>query len=119
MTFKDLYLKPFLAYFVCYNIDMHKDPIMTNPDKYKIIFENDKVRVLQYNDNPGDKTTPHEHPDSVMITLSSFDRKLHFNDKEVEVHKEAGEASWLPAQTHVGENTGLTNTSVIFVELKQ
>src|ERR1700694_2547652 len=98
---------------------MSTDPTVTNSDKYKIVFENDKVRVLEYNDRPGDKTTPHAHPDSVMITLSSFDRKLHFDDKVAEVHKAAGEASWLPAQTHVGENTGTTYAHVIFVELKQ
>ena len=97
---------------------MHNDPAITNSDKYKIIFENDKVRVLEYTDKPGDKTTPHEHPDSVMITLSSFDRKLHFDNIVVELHKEAGETSWLPAQTHVGENIGATNTHAIFVELK-
>ena len=52
---------------------MTNDPTITNPDKYKVIFENDKVRVLEYTDKPGDKTTPHAHPDSVMITLSSFE----------------------------------------------
>ena len=97
---------------------MNTDPTVTNPDKYKVIFENDKVRVLEYKDKPGDKTTPHAHPDSVMITLSSFHRKLHFDDKELDVQKQSDEASWLPAQTHVGENTGSTDTHAIFVELK-
>lgn len=97
---------------------MNTDPTVTNPDHYKVIFENDKVRVLEYTDKPGDKTTPHSHPDSVMITLSSFSRKLHFDDKELDVQKQPNEASWLPAQTHVGENTGSTDTHAIFVELK-
>jgi beta-alanine degradation protein BauB len=98
---------------------MNQDPTVTDAEKYKIVFENDKVRVLKYADKPGDKTAPHYHPDSVMITLSSFDRKLLVDGKEVEVKKETGEASWLSAQTHVGENTGSTNTEVVFVELKQ
>ena len=98
---------------------MTNDPTITNPNKYKVIFENDKVRVLEYTDKPGDKTTPHAHPDSVMITLSSFERKLHFEGKVIDVKKKANEASWLPAQTHVGENTGSTKTHAIFVELKQ
>jgi len=37
----------------------------------------------------------------------------------VEVTKEAGEVNWLPAQTHLGENTGTSDTHVIFVELKE
>ena len=97
---------------------MDIDPTVTNSDKYKVIFENDKVRVLEYKDKPGDKTTPHSHPDSVMITLSSFSRKLHFEGKDLDVQKQSDEASWLPAQTHVGENTGSTETHAIFVELK-
>ena len=97
---------------------MDTDPTVTNADKYKVIFENDKVRVLEYKDKPGDKTTAHCHPDSVMITLSSFSRRLHFDDKELDVQKQSDEASWLPAQTHVGENTGTTDTHAIFVELK-
>ncbi len=97
---------------------MNNDPTVTNSDKYKVVFENEKVRVLEYMDKPGDKTTPHTHPDSVMITLSAFTRKLHFDNKVMDVQKESGDASWLPAQTHVGENTGSTNTHVIFVELK-
>lgn len=48
---------------------------MTNPDHYRVIFENERVRVLEYTDQPGDMTTPHEHPDRVMYTLSSFQRR--------------------------------------------
>jgi hypothetical protein len=95
-----------------------QDPTVTNPEKYKIVFENDKVRVLEYKDSPGQITKAHSHPDSVMITLSRFDRKLQKDGKEAVVHKEPGEASWLPAQTHIGENIGKTDTRAIFVELK-
>ena len=98
---------------------MNDDPVRTNSDKYKVIFENDRVRVLEYKDKPRDMTTPHNHPDSVMFTLSSFERKLHFDDKVVDVSKKSGEASWLPEQKHAGENVGNTDTHVIFVELKE
>jgi hypothetical protein len=49
---------------------------ISNPDHYKVVFENERVRVLEYSDQPGDSTTPHEHPDSVMYTLTSFRRPL-------------------------------------------
>lgn len=98
--------------------DMDMDPTTTNPDYYTVVFENDKVRVLEYRDTPGVCTTPHSHPDSVMVTLSGFDRQLTIGDKVIDVTKPAGEAGWLPAQTHIGHNTGTTDTHVIFVELK-
>jgi hypothetical protein len=97
---------------------MSMDPTSTDPDKYQTIFENDRVRVLEYRDRPGDKTRPHGHPDSLMFTLSSFRRRLSTGPDAREVDMTAGTAAWLPAQTHVGENVGSTETHVIFMELK-
>ncbi len=64
---------------------MSADPTQTDPDKYKVIFENDRIRVLEHTDRPGDRTSPHSHPDSVMYTLSSFERRLVLGDREVDV----------------------------------
>lgn len=97
---------------------MKLDPVATNPDLYRVIFENDTVRVLDYRDRPGDRTTPHEHPDSVMYTVSSFRRRLFSDSEERKVDIQAGIATWLPAQRHSGENIGDSETHVIFVELK-
>jgi quercetin dioxygenase-like cupin family protein len=97
---------------------MTADPVCTDPDKYQVVFENERVRVLEYRDLPGAKTRPHQHPDSVMYTLSGFQRRLHADQGTREVVMEAGRAYWLPAQTHSGENTGTTLTHVLFVELK-
>ena len=98
---------------------MDLDPVQTNPDHYKVVFENDRVRVLEYTDRPGDRTTPHEHPDSVMHTLSAFRRRLHSGDAHRDVEMPAGLTGWLPAQQHAGENIGDTDTHVLFVELKE
>jgi beta-alanine degradation protein BauB len=95
------------------------DPVTTNPDHYRVRFENDHVRVLEYTDAPGDRTTRHEHPDSVMITLISFRRRLHADQAHRDVHIAAGTTAWLPAQQHAGEDIGDTPTHVVFVELKE
>ena len=98
---------------------MSLDPVETNPDHYRVVFENARVRVLEYTDTPGDRTTPHEHPDSVMVTLSGFRRRLHAGDAHRDVELPAGMSGWLPAQEHAGENIGDTPTHVVFVELKE
>ncbi len=97
---------------------MSLDPAVSNPEHYTVIFENALVRVLEYTDEPGDRTTPHEHPDSVMYTLSSFRRRLYRGDAHRDVELHAGHVGWLPAQQHAGENIGDTPTHAIFVELK-
>ena len=98
---------------------MTDDPTVTDPDLYKAVFENDRVRVLEYRDTPGAKTHPHRHPDSVMYTLSSFRRRLfHEDGGSRDIEMEAGRVVWVKAQVHSGENIGETDSHSIFIELK-
>ncbi|MEP6844112.1 MAG: cytoplasmic protein [Pseudolysinimonas sp.] len=98
---------------------MAADPVVSNPGLYSVLFENERVRVLEYRDHPGQESVPHDHPDSVMVTLSSFARRLASGDQAVDVEIPAGSARWLGSQTHSGHNTGTTDTHCIFVELKE
>lgn len=99
---------------------MAQDPVMTDPDKYKTVFENERLRVLEYKDTPGARTTRHRHPDSVVYALAPFKRKLTLgNGTVVVVNKKEGEVYWAPAQEHIGENIGTTDTHVLIVELKE
>ena len=95
------------------------DPVSTDPELYHVVFENERVRVLEYLDQPGDATQPHSHPDSVMITLSSFRRRIRSGSQELEVELPAFQARWLDAQEHQGTNIGDSPTHTIFVELKE
>jgi beta-alanine degradation protein BauB len=98
---------------------MSADPTQSDPDKYKVVFENDRVRVLGYRDKPGDRTSPHRHPDSVMYTLSAFERRLIHGDQQRDVQLQAGRVNWIAAQEHSGENIGTTESHSIFGELKE
>src|SRR5512135_3124123 len=96
-----------------------QDPIVTDGDKYSVVLENERVRVLRYHDKPGDRTLQDYHPDYVLFAESSFKRRLTFPDgskKEVDVKD--GSIVWMKAHIHIGENMGDTNTEVIIVELK-
>jgi hypothetical protein len=99
--------------------DPTRDPVVTDGDKYKVVLENDRVRVLEYRDSPGQRTSPHHHPDYVLCTLSSFKRRLVLTDgREVVVESRPGQVAPGKAQSHVGENIGSTDTHVLIVELK-
>ena len=95
------------------------DPTVTDPDLYRVVFENDRVRVLEYRDQPGARTHPHTHPDSVMVTLTGFRRRVSSGGREVDVDLAAGQARWVGAQEHVGHNVGDTGTHAMFIELKE
>ncbi|MCP2322344.1 quercetin dioxygenase-like cupin family protein [Hamadaea flava] len=95
------------------------DPTVTDPGLYRVVFENDRVRVLEYRDEPGAQTHPHDHPDSVMITLTSFHRRVSLGDQERDLEIPAARARWVGAQRHSGLNTGDSPTHAFFVELKE
>src|SRR4029453_14473725 len=74
--------------------DASRDPVVTDGDKYKVVLENERVRVLEYRDSPGQRTTPHYHPAYVLCALSSFRRKLTLSGgREVVVEVRAGQVS--------------------------
>jgi hypothetical protein len=99
--------------------DPFRDPGVTDSDKYKVVLENDRVRVLEYRDAPGQRTSPHHHPDFVLCALSGFKRRFVLADgKEAVREVLPGQVAWSKAHSHIGENVGTTGTHVLIVELK-
>jgi hypothetical protein len=97
-----------------------QDATQTDGDKYKTLLENECVRVLEYRDEPGDKTHQHQHPAFVLYALSAFERALTLPDGKVLRRQfKAGDVVWSEAQTHIGENVSQTPTHVLITELKK
>jgi quercetin dioxygenase-like cupin family protein len=96
-----------------------QDPLQTDGDKYRLLLENDCVRVLEYHDQPGERTHEHRHPAFVLYALSPFKRTLTLpNGKVLTREFKQGDVIWSAEQTHIGENTGQSPTHVVIVELK-
>jgi len=95
------------------------DPLHTDGDKYRLVFENRLVRVLRYHDEPGATTHLHHHPCFVLYALAPFQRELSSADGSRRVREfHAGEGAWMPAQSHAGRNIGDTPTEALLFELK-
>ena len=96
-----------------------QDAVQTDGDKYKVMLENDCVRVLDYHDLPGEQTHQHTHPAFVLYTLSAFKRQITLpNGKVLQREFKEGDVMWSDQQTHIGTNVGETPTHVVIVELK-
>ncbi len=96
------------------------DPTHTDGDKYKVRFENDRVRVLEYKDRPGEKTHQHTHPAFVLYAVTPFKRAIILPDgKTLRREFKAGDTMWSEEQTHIGDNIGDTPTHVIMIEVKK
>lgn len=96
-----------------------QDAVQTDGDKYKVIFENECVRVLDYKDRPGEATHRHSHPAFVLYALSAFRRSISLPDgQRLQRQFKEGDVMWSDSQTHIGTNSGETPTHVILVEMK-
>src|SRR5690606_31519448 len=96
-----------------------QDAAATDGDKYKVLLDNDRVRVLAYTDRPGEKTLEHRHPAFVVYALAPFKRRLTLADgRQLEREFKAGDVLYSDGEAHIGENTGDTPTKVLMVEIK-
>ncbi|HZF80932.1 MAG TPA: hypothetical protein VEZ89_14200 [Rubrivivax sp.] len=99
-----------------------QDASRIEPRSYKVLFENQKVRVVEYVSRPGIGvcgTGRHSHPDHVTVTLTPAKVKLTTADGKVEVHNvPAGAAFWEAASIHSAENIGGSGARMVLVEIK-
>jgi hypothetical protein len=95
------------------------DAVRVDPARYKIDFENDKVRVVRLGFGPREKGVMVEHPPRVLATLSDVLVKLVFQDgKTDERGAPAGVAAWLEGETLQTENASDQPLEVVLVEPK-
>jgi len=97
-----------------------QDPVRVAPDNYRVLLENDSVRVLEGRLKPGDRTPLHSHPSRVVYSLSDHTAIFRFPDGRV-VHStsKAGEVVWRDPVVHSEENDGNADSRAIIIELKE
>jgi quercetin dioxygenase-like cupin family protein len=96
------------------------DPAKVAGDVYKLILENDRVRVFDVRFKPGQKAVMHRHPDHVVYVLSDYTLNLMFPDgKSQEVALKEGQAMFLDAGPHAAQNIGTTAGHALVIELKE
>jgi quercetin dioxygenase-like cupin family protein len=95
------------------------DPVKVAPKIYKVLLENDRVRVLEIRLKPGGKAPMHSHPAYIAYALSTCKVRFTLPDGTTkEVKMKAGEAAWSDAESHAVENIGSTKVHVLNIELK-
>ncbi len=99
-----------------------QDPSKVMPRAYRVAFENDKLRVLEFTGRPGMGICGegmHSHPARLTVVLSDWRaRATPLGGTPRDRERNAGEVFWSEAETHKVENTGTTNSRALIVELK-
>jgi hypothetical protein len=95
------------------------DAVRIDPARYKIDFENDKVRVVRLGFGPRERGVMVEHPPRVLATLSDVSVKLVLLDGTMDQRgAPAGVAAWLEGETLQTENASDQPLEVVLVEPK-
>lgn len=96
------------------------DVLKAAPNAYKLILENDKVRVLELVLKPGERARMHNHPhDHVVYIMNDARFRLDFPDgTSGEFDLNAGTAMMMDAGSHETKNIGKTPGRNLVVELK-
>jgi beta-alanine degradation protein BauB len=95
------------------------DPMNVASNVYKLLDENDKVRVLEVVFKPGDIAKMHHHPDHVVYALKGGKAKFTSGGRTQEMEIKTGSVIFLDAQDHEAQNIGDTTLDLIVVELKK
>lgn len=105
------------------NTTKAQDPVAVDPN-YKVLYENDDVRVLQYDDKPGHFVKKHSHPQYAVYVLATAKRKFFSGNctssiAPPSVTLKRGSVLLKPATTHCEANSGKTDTHLVIVEFKK
>ena len=98
---------------------MPTDAVTVAPHLYKVLLENDRVRVLEVRAQPGVKSAMHTHPNYVVVAIS--DGKYRFTSpdgKNIEIGLKPGWAGFFGPVEHTTEIIGTSEGHIILIELK-
>ena len=99
-----------------------QDPTKVMPRAYRLAFENDKLRVLEFTGRPGMGICGegmHSHPAHLTVVLSDWQARATTPDGTTRARaRKLGDVFWSEAETHKVENTGKSSSRVLIVELK-
>lgn len=96
-----------------------QDAAAVDPQHYKVVFENDQVRVLRIQYGPHEKSLMHSHPAGVAIYLDDIKGRFTLPDGSiVSSDGKARSVIWTDGGAHQPENLADTPFEVIQIEMK-
>jgi oxalate decarboxylase/phosphoglucose isomerase-like protein (cupin superfamily) len=95
------------------------DPTIIASGQYRVLMENEHVRVLDYRSRPGEQSIMHWHPACLVYVISPAKMLIATPDgRRREVELLAGELLWRDDMSHAVTNIGNTEAHLLVVELK-
>ena len=103
---------------LCSPIAFGQDAMQYGLKHLKVLAEDERVRVLKYTPEKGDKTPVHSHPATVVYVIKGGKVRFTMPDGSVrDVELKTGDTLLRPPVTHTDE--ALDDLEVVLVELKK
>ena len=101
---------------------LSQDAVRSEPRSFRVVLENESVRVLEYRSGPGLGVCGqgmHFHPERVTVSLTGAKAKITGTDGKTSIRDiPAGHVFFSPAETHSTENIGGSGARTYIIELK-
>lgn len=97
-----------------------QDPIKANPDMYKVLVDNEEVRIYEGRFMPGTKSAMHSHAGKHYV-YAITEATMTVNPQQGEprtVKVKAGEMIESQPETHSSTNSGSTEVRLLIIEPK-
>ena len=97
-----------------------EDPVRVAPNSYRILFENDRVRVLDVHVKVGETIPMHAHPAHLIYAFS--DAKVNFGlpgGRIIRTDLKSGQTIFNEGVTHSSQNAGDAEAHLLTIELKK
>jgi hypothetical protein len=96
-----------------------QDPVQENPEMFKVLLEDDQVRIIDDLVPAGAKAKMHSHGEYVVYPLSSYTMKFTLPDGSTRVvDVKQGVPRHVKGAVHAEENIGTTDAHAVLIEIK-
>jgi hypothetical protein len=98
---------------------MSADAAAVAPHLYKVVLENDRVRILEARGKPGDKADMHSHPAAVAVFIAGAQLRFRLPDGQTrEGEVKANDVRYMEPIEHATEVVGPGEFHKLLIELK-
>ena len=99
-----------------------QDAARVQPRAFKVVLDNDRLRVLEYTSRPGMGVCGngmHSHPPHLTVAVTSAKVRVKLPDgKSFVAEQKPGDVFWSEAETHETENVSGRDMRALVIELK-
>jgi len=96
-----------------------RDPVLIDPEHFKVDFQNEQVRVVHLSMKGTERTRMHEEPAILAVCIKECNVRLSRPDgKSQDLHMQAGDTRWVWEDTRSENNLSKEPLEMLLIQMK-